>query len=297
MCPARRRGHQWSPLVAEDLRARKRPVIASDRKLQVLRGPSVSKVPKSSESASTRQMVALRPPPELRAQLEQAAEASGRPISKEAEWRLSQSFVGGSDPLPGIFSDEVRRALRGSPALARIVEAAADVLLNTIRAANSRGRDEIEVRTAARAALNALADHYLWRGEEKETPIEGPLAPLGTRPLDYPPAHMGYEMAHHRILYLSSWHDDDAATDKAARRIRDIYSGTGRTVLMGPSLEEAAASRAADLSNARAGLAAGEVQYEDPARLPDYKPVRAEPPQRDEEEGEPPQSLRDIMGR
>lgn len=257
----------------------------------------MSKVPKSSEPAASRQMVALRPPPELRAQLEAAAEASGRPISKEAEWRLSQSFLGGSDPLPGIFSDEVRRALRGSPPLAQLVEAVADVLLHTIRAANDRGRSEVDVRTAVRASLNVVADDYLWRGEKTETPVEKPLARLGTRPIDYPPAHMGYEMARHRLLYLSAWREDDAAVDKAEGRIRDLYSGTGRTVLMGPSLEEAAAERDAKAAGARAALAAGEVKYEDPARIPGYKQTRADPPQRDTEEGAPPQSLKDITGR
>lgn len=252
---------------------------------------------KMPDAEAKRSPLNLRTTSEMRQRLEAAAAENDRSITQEVERRLEQSFQDAKDPLPGIFSDEVRRALRGSPALAHLVEAVADTLLHTIRAAKDKGRDEIEVRTAARAALNVVADQYLWRGEKKETPVEGPLAPLGTRRLDYPPAHMGYEMANQRITWLSSWHEDDAAADKAEHRIRDLYSGTGRTVLMGPTSDEIEAAREAARSNARSALAAGDVEFEDQAQLHRYTAARSDPPQHASEDEAPPQSLKDIMGR
>lgn len=227
---------------------------------------------------SDRPVISIRPPTDLKRRLEEAATKSGRSVGREAEHRLEASFEERppqklDDPLPGIFSDEVRRALRGSPALAQVVEAVADTLLHTIRAANERGREERDVRTAARAALNVVADNFMWRGDDKETPIDGPLASLGTRKLDYPPAHLGYEIAHQRLTWLSTWHEEGAAVDTLEKRIRNRYSGDGRTTVFGPSREETADSEAAARREAKDPLNSSALRHEDHENLHKYKSV------------------------
>ena len=269
---------------------------------KVLQCDGGSMTRKMSNAEAKRSPLNLRTTSELRARLDAVAAQNGRSITQEVERRLEQSFEDNphrklGDPIPGVFSDEMRTILRGHHAFAQLIEAVAETCAETIKAANRKNRDEIEVRTAMRAALNVVADRFLWRGEETETPVEPPLAPLGTRKLDYPPAHLGYEVADQRVLWLSDWHEDDAALDTAEGRIRNLYSGDGRTVLIGPSAEDEEARRERERVDAKAALARGDVEYEAPERVHLYKPVRSDPPVAEDGDAPPPRSLKDIMGR
>ncbi|MDP4006517.1 hypothetical protein [Methylobacterium sp. NEAU K] len=255
---------------------------------------------KMSDTEAKRSPLNLRTTAELRARLDAAATAGGRSITQEVERRLEQSFDERAqalgDPLPGIFSDEVRRALRASQGLAQIIETVADVLFNTMKAARARDRSEEETRAAMRAALNLVGDRYLWREGAQDTPIEGPLASLGAHRLDYPPAHMGYEMANTRILEMALWREGDAAADAVEGRMRDLYSGAGRTVLAGPTEEEVEKHRQTQRAASMAARQAGDLKDEAPDQEHRYKTLRADPPVTDEGQA-PSRHLKDIMGR
>lgn len=216
---------------------------------------------------AARQSIGIRPKTELKQALEKIAAENGRSLAQEVERRLELSIdrvePKPTDTLPGVFGDDVRAEICASAPFAHLVESAADALLQSIKAAKERGRSEIEVRTAARAALVAVADAFLWRGEDKPSKIEGALAPLGARILDYPPAALGWAIAQQRIDWLSTWRDGDAAHDRAEGRIRNLYSGDGRTVLMGPTAEQEEARRRAVAEASKAALARGDLTNED----------------------------------
>lgn len=226
---------------------------------------------KMSDAEAKRTPLNLRTTAELRGKLDGAASENGRSITQEVERRLEQSFDRPKDPLPGIFSEEVRSYLRSSPAAARLVEAIADTFMHITRAAKERDRDEVEVRTAFCSALDDAKFDLLWRGEADRLPLEGPKPEPGTRRLDLPPAILGHTIADGRIKWLGMWAEEGVYLDKLEGRITDAYSGRGQVTLFGPTPEQVEEQRAQIDEQSKFALAKGDVQFMTPVELKGVK--------------------------
>lgn len=248
-----------------------------------------------------RPVISIRPPTDLKQRLEEAAVKSGRSVGREAEHRLEASFEERppqklGDPLPGIFSDEVRRYLRSQRDVARLVETIADVSMQITATAKEHGRDEVETRTALRSAIDVIKYWHLWAGETKYPTPKGPRPAPRARFSEMSAEFFGHELATERMLWLDKFREEGVSFDTSEGRIADAYTGNGRGTVFGPTPEEAAARNAEIAEEARRARESGHLQFEDVSMLDRYRSIPR--PSDDDDIGtEPATSLKDIMSR
>lgn len=187
-------------------------------------------MPRKPSDGADRQSINVRTRVDIKQALEAIAAQNGRSLAQEVERRLEKSLENSGsavakDLLYGIFSEEQRLYLSRNLDAARFVEYITEAHMRITRLAREGGLSEIDTRAALREASSFLAAWFMWDGEV----VSRAEIPKGGRLIDQPPAIIGRKVAEDFMLYLNAMHDGGALQDALDERIRNVYSGDGRT--------------------------------------------------------------------
>lgn len=224
---------------------------------------------KSDGLVADRPVLSLRPQASLKQRLDEAAEANGRSMAREAEVRLEASFESTS-------ASKLERFIKTRPGLVYLLDTVTpleftnqlgDVLQSVVRHAGDRSWSERQTRDALTAAMAVVSHYYFWRGESAApVPDVRPTPAADTKMKDLPAALAGYLIAEEQLLHSASLQDHALYNQTVDRKIANVWSGDGRAV------EELSSPAPPAPAKRRSGLkASGSVVA--PEELGSFKPA------------------------